>query len=211
MSQGNPQAGERIWDSPREVGNPFSSVGNTPIAVLAGFSLTALITVTGRKRDAWSNASVILFTLSVIFFIAALLFITAAAQYTATPAERLARVPEAYTEDAEFKVIRDNQWKDEGLLDLYSKRISFAMIAGILTTLTGASFLFVSSRIGNPPLILLLAFSALVMIYYLQDQFAFIEHFFLLRPLTKLIRWLFPDTNRRTRQPVTDGRRDLLH
>ncbi|WFB08339.1 hypothetical protein LRS74_15715 [Streptomyces sp. LX-29] len=126
-----------IWDSPRELGNPLASVGNTPVAVLGGFALTAMVNAATRKGSAWRDVSLLLFGVAVASFIVALLLMTVVAQYQATPEQRLGWKPEAKYIPSLLEEERRLQREDEWMVDVYSWRISLATAIGIFSTLSG--------------------------------------------------------------------------
>lgn len=159
-----------IWDSPREPGSPFASVGATPVAVLGGFSLSTMVQIAGsRNLDAWKEVSSILFAIAVISFIFALLFLFKVSTYNASPAERIARAPEVKHDPRAFERERGMQWQDERLLDIYSKYAGIATSAGMSFALVAAGAALISATsaiVGLVCAFLLVGCATFVVLFY---------------------------------------------
>jgi MFS family permease len=134
-----------VWDSPRELGSvqSITAVGGTPISVLAGFSLTSAIMVSGAAGGVWRDVAVVLFAVAAAAFILAL----EAVSYAASPDIRLAYRPEARISEEVLQEERRLQYEDEWLLDIYNQRIVWSTTVGVAGSLGGLGAALLTARV----------------------------------------------------------------
>ncbi|HEX6447192.1 MAG TPA: hypothetical protein VF053_19010 [Streptosporangiales bacterium] len=163
----------RVWKYARERGSgtAVGYIGSGPVAILAGFALSAEVGVAQRPGGgAWHEVAVALLGLGVAALVLALLFVVAAQMYWAPPEQRLSLRPESTLSQSALDEERAEQWHDHYLLVRYYKRVNAAFITGLAATLLGlaAALLAESARWGTivAAAILALVAPAVLLAYY---------------------------------------------
>lgn len=163
----------RVWKYARERGSgtAVGYIGSGPVAILAGFALSAEISVGQRSGGGtWHDLAVALLGLGVAALVLALLFVVAAQMYWAPPEQRLSLRPESTRSRSALDEERAEQWHDYYLLVRYYKRVNAAFITGLVATLLGlaAALLAESHRWGTvvAAVILALVAPAVLLAYY---------------------------------------------
>jgi hypothetical protein len=131
-----------VWSSPRELGSGgagLASLGQGPVAILAGFDLTTVVLLTtSGGTGALRQAAIACFGVSAALFTLAMAFITSAEDYSATPDDRIMYRPEARVSAAALETERGDQWQDENLLSIYyNYRVTPAVTFAVIGTLAG--------------------------------------------------------------------------
>jgi hypothetical protein len=137
-----PQRPGPVWVSSRQLGSGgpgLASLGQGPVAILAGFDLTtAILLTTSTGHGGIVQAAIACFGLSAALFILAMAFITAAEDYSASPDVRMTYNPEARVSARELDEQRGMQRQDEDILSIYfNYRIIPCVTLAVLGTLTG--------------------------------------------------------------------------
>lgn len=138
-----------VWKSSRELGSGgpgLASIGQGPVAILAGFDLaTVVLLTTGNSRDGVLQAALACFGVSAALFILAMAFITAAEDYSATPGDRMMYYPEAQVSADKLEEQRRLQRQDEAILSLYfNYRVIPTVTLAVLGTLAGLALVAVA-------------------------------------------------------------------
>jgi hypothetical protein len=131
-----------VWSAPRELGSGgagLASLGQGPVAILAGFDLTTVILLTtSGGTDALRQAAIACFGVAAALFILAMTFITTAEDYSATPDDRMMYKPEARISASELELQRGDQWQDGNLLSIYyNYRVGPSVTLAVIGTLAG--------------------------------------------------------------------------
>lgn len=151
MSQTDDTAKE-VWSKSRLIAYPASLIEFSKVAapLLAGFSLTAVIEITGRDGSTFfGDIATMCFSGAAALLIFAIQAGLTAACYQASPADRLAWVPEAH-ENRDLAVqLRRDQWDDERIADRYRERARHTYNMGIILFLAGLGFVLVPSPIDS--------------------------------------------------------------
>jgi hypothetical protein len=137
-----------VWTSARELGSGgpgLASIGQGPVAILAGFDLTTVVLLaTGSDHGVDVQAAIACFGLAAALFILAMAFITAAEDYSATPGERMMYNPEAQVSAKALDEQRRLQSQDENLLSIYYNfRVIPSVTLAVLGTLAGLALVAV--------------------------------------------------------------------
>lgn len=138
-----------VWKSSRELGSGgpgLASIGQGPVAILAGFDLaTVVLLTTGNGRGGVLQAALACFGVSAALFILAMAFITAAEDYSATPGDRMMYYPEAKVSAEKLEEQRRLQRQDEAILSLYfNYRVVPTVTLAVLGTLAGLALVAVA-------------------------------------------------------------------
>jgi hypothetical protein len=141
----NPPGSQRsgpVWESSRQLGSGgagLASLGQGPVAILAGFDLTTVVLLTtGNGHGAVLQAAIACFGLSAALFVLAMAFITTAEDYSATPDVRMTYSPEAGVSAGVLAEQRYEQYQDENLLSIYfNYRVTPTVTLAVLGTLAG--------------------------------------------------------------------------
>jgi hypothetical protein len=131
-----------VWSSPRELGSGgagLASLGQGPVAILAGFDLTTVVLLTtSGGSGALHQAAIACFGAAAALFILAMAFITTAEDFSATPDDRMMYAPEARVSLESLEAERGDQWQDENLLSIYyNYRVTPAVTFAVVGTLAG--------------------------------------------------------------------------
>jgi hypothetical protein len=131
-----------VWSRPRELGSGgagLASLGQGPVAILAGFDLTTVVLLsTSGGGGALHQAAIACFGASAALFILAMTFITTAEDFTATPDDRMMYAPEARVSAGALEAERGDQWQDENLLSIYyNYRVAPTVTFAVMGTLAG--------------------------------------------------------------------------
>lgn len=165
--------GGPVWISARELGGGgagLASLGQGPVAILAGFDLTTVVLlITSGAGGDLRQAAIACFGAAAALFALAMAFITTAEDYSATPGDRLMYNPEAKVSPEALEVQRGLQWQDENLLAIYfNTRVLPSVTLAVLGTLAGL-ILVLLSRGWSPGPVIAAAAAALVGLAYLTD------------------------------------------
>jgi hypothetical protein len=131
-----------VWESSRQLGSGgagLASLGQGPVAILAGFDLTTVVLLTtGTGHGAVLQAAIACFGLSAALFILAMAFITTAEDYSASPDVRTTYHPESRFDAQVLAEQRHQQYQDENLLSIYfNYRVTPTVTLAVLGTLSG--------------------------------------------------------------------------
>ncbi len=129
-----------MWKAPAELGyqHALTFVGSTPVAILAGFSLTAAIDVSKKHpADTWSQLSLVSLALAVVALLATLALSLKASAFSADPDTRLSLMPEATVSDRALQQLRE-QWLDHIWRTLkLAERAGVTLGVGVLSASVG--------------------------------------------------------------------------
>jgi hypothetical protein len=166
-----PEPGHQVWNSARELGSGgqgLASLGQGPVAILAGFDLaTVVLLTTSSASGALLQAAIACFGVSAALFTLAMAFITTAEDYSATPDDRMMYFPEARVSRDVLEAQRGRQWQDENLLGHYfNTRVLPSVTFAVLGTLAGLILVLLSRGWKPGPVIAAFAALAVALVYF---------------------------------------------
>lgn len=132
-----------VWFKSRLVAYPASIVEFSKVAapLLAGFSLTAVVEISGRPSlDRFNELAIMCFAIAAALLVFAIQTGLTAATYQASPDERMAWTPEARGDIELARRLRIEQWDDERTAGRYRERARHTYNIGIISFLVGLGF-----------------------------------------------------------------------
>lgn len=135
-----------VWSLTNPSGSPAGlvSFGSTAATLLAGFSMSAAVTLSGRgieQRGLRGDIAIGLFAAAAAVLIFAIQSALTAATYQTSPTDRMASMPQACQDDAWLLHMRSQQWSESRIADRYRRSTRVAFNTGIvlfLSALTAA-------------------------------------------------------------------------
>jgi hypothetical protein len=133
---------QRLWRASTPLGwiSELGLAGAGPVAILAGFSLAAAITLIQPDRSWAQDAALVLFCVAVAVLVLALRLIITAQFYLSVPSDYLTWRPEAARNPHALREERDRQTQDYLLYMYYRKRAVRAVPVGVACALLGLAF-----------------------------------------------------------------------
>lgn len=117
----------------------FASFATIAAPLLAGFSLTTIVTLSGNadQRGTRGDIAIAAFSISTVLMLFTLQAGIAATQYGILPDQRAAQYPEAQHEEAWMRKLREDQWRDELLAERLRARCRWTYNIGIIAFIAG--------------------------------------------------------------------------
>lgn len=146
----------RLWQVYHPLGHPtaFGSVAAGPIALLAGFSLAALVTnlieIEAGHRTLWADAGALAFASSLFALLLALRLVLEAQHWSVTPDELLGWYPEATISEAELNEVREIQAEHFFTYTWYRERALRWVPIGTSAAVIGLTFVAIHATAGRP-------------------------------------------------------------
>jgi branched-subunit amino acid ABC-type transport system permease component len=165
-----------VWRYSRQkgAGPAIGFIGSGPVALLAGFDLVAVLSVSQRPiANQWNQVALLLLTLGVATLIVTILFVVSAQMYWASPDQRLVWKPEATVNPDELKNVRRQQFVDYHLLLKYNTRVSIGLTLGLSATVAGlaASLLAEKLNLFSYMAAALLGVTLIIVILWATEKF----------------------------------------
>jgi hypothetical protein len=134
-----PRATQRLWRASSPLGwtSELGLAGAGPVAILAGFSLAAVIALIQPDRSWAQDAALVLFSCAVAVFVMALRLIIAAQFHFSVPSDYLTWRPEAARNADALREERDRQTEDYNLYMYYRRRAVRVFPIGVASALLG--------------------------------------------------------------------------
>jgi tetratricopeptide (TPR) repeat protein len=161
---------QQVWRSGRELGAGgagLASLGQSTVAILAGFDLTTVVLLSASHQDgAIHQAATACLGVAAAVFVLALAFIASAEDYSATPDERLMYHPEARVCEEELDTQRGLQRQDYNILAIYyNHRVLPSVTCAVLLTLAGLALAVMQGGLSPGSAVAVTAAAAVVVIY----------------------------------------------
>jgi hypothetical protein len=142
----------KIWNLSRPLGfvESVKIAGGVAAALLAGFSLTAVVQLVTLGKDAahppLAGLAVGAFAVAAALLLQAMVFSSIAVGYAATPGQYLDAYPEAARDEAALANVLGLQREDAALRKRYNSRTAVCYDWGILAFLLGLGFTLIPHR-----------------------------------------------------------------
>jgi Ca2+/Na+ antiporter len=160
----------RVWRFSRELGSgsAMTFVGSGPLAILAGFALSATVSVSEHHGGgALRDVAVLLLAISVSSLVVTLIFVIKVQMYWATPSDRLGWRPEATVCESVLEEERKEQLRDYHVLVKYHNRVDRTFYFGLFSAMSGlaTSILADSCSWGNEVGAILVYITAVAIVF----------------------------------------------
>ncbi len=135
MNRAPDTSSSRVWARMEPLGYPqaMSNFSTVAAPLLAGFSLSAMVVMTGRPtRGARGDLAITLFGAAACLLIYALQAGVSAQQLVLGPADRAKLIPEAQTSESWMTRVRGDQWRDTQLALALFRRVRLAYNGGLM-------------------------------------------------------------------------------
>ena len=137
----SPPRDPRLWQRPIPVGYGigFTAFATIAAPLLAGFSLTTIVTLSSSadQRGTRGDLAIAAFSITTVLMIFTLQVGLAASQRSIPPDQRAAQYPEARHFPGWMQQLRLDQWRDENLAERLIKRCRWTYNLGIIAFLSG--------------------------------------------------------------------------
>jgi hypothetical protein len=138
-----------LWRRPVPIGYVagFTSFATIAAPLLAGFSLTAIVTLSGSSdnRGTRGDIAISAFSAATVLMLFTLQAGIAAGQRAVLPDQRAAQYPEARSRLGWMQTLRNDQWRDERLAWRIYARCRWTYNLGIIAFLSGLITLLIPS------------------------------------------------------------------